>query len=244
MSIDISHELRTLFDSAPGCWGCKNENSSFMYANEAYGRLLGLTSHLDVIGRSDFDMPGKTVECAQDFQSQDKDVMRHRRARRIFDWHPYADGNWQAHIFTKTPLIDHGGKVVGTIFHGEDLAPFPDCQLLGALLSQLHNGGRHGTPNDQASYLITTSEASNPALSPRMREVLFFTVRGWSAKQIARVLALSPRTVESHIDALRRAFQVNNRTQLIEAAMAAGYFTSIPASLFNRQLSLRLSQGE
>ncbi|AKC70194.1 hypothetical protein [Pandoraea oxalativorans] len=58
-----------------------------------------------------------------------------------------------------------------------------------------------------------------------------------------RYVTLSPRTVESHIDALRRAFQVTNRTQLIEAAMAAGYFTSIPESLFNRQLSLMLSQS-
>ncbi|VVE20766.1 DNA-binding response regulator [Pandoraea aquatica] len=243
MSIEISHELRTLFDGAPGCWGCKDENSSFVYANETYGRLLGFSSHLDVIGRSDFDMPGKTVECAPDFQTQDKDVMCHRSARRIFDWHPYGDGNWQAHIFTKTPWVDGGDRIVGTIFHGEDLSPFPDCQLLGTLLSQLRNGGRHGSAHQQASYLISASDTVNPALSPRMHEVLFFTVRGWSAKQIARVLALSPRTVESHIDTLRKAFQTDNRTQLIEAAMAAGYFTSIPASLFNRQLSIMLSQG-
>lgn len=241
MSVDISAEFQKFFDDAPGCWGCKDENSSFLYANEAYGRLLGLASHLDVVGRSDYDMPGRTVECAPAFQAQDKDVMSSRNASRIFDWHPYGDGDWQAHIFTKTPLVNSAGEVVGTIFHGEDLSRFPDCQLLGTLLCGLHEGGNHGAPDQQGSYLIDAGVTTNPTLSPRLREVLFFTVRGWSAKMIARVLALSPRTVEAHVDALRQAFHASNRSQLIEAAMMAGYFSRIPASIFNRQLSFVLS---
>jgi DNA-binding CsgD family transcriptional regulator len=243
MPVDLSTELQKFFDVAPGCWGCKDENSSFLYANEAYGRLIGLGSHLDVIGRSDYDMPGRTVECAPDFQAQDKEVMNNRRASRIFDWHPYCDGDWQAHIFTKTPWVDGAGRVVGTIFHGEDLSQFPDCQLLRTLLSGLQGGGRHGTPDQQASYVIDAGAATHPALSQCMREVLFFTVRGWSAKKIALILGLPPRTVEAHVDALRQAFQASNRSRLIEAAMMAGYFTRIPASIFNRQLSFVLSSN-
>lgn len=240
MAFEIPETLRKLFDDSPGCWGCKDENSTFLYANEAYARLLGLASHLDVIGRSDFDMPGRTVECAPDFQAQDKDVMDTRRARRIFDWHPYANGDWQAHIFTKTPLVNIEGDVVGTIFHGDDLSQRPDCQLLGTLLSRLHCAGHHGSPGQQASYGIDVSDRAKPDLSPRMREVLFFTVRGWNAKKIAQVLRLSPRTVEAHVEALKRAFLARNRSQLVDAAMIGGYFTKIPASLFSHQLSLVL----
>lgn len=241
MPADLPAELQKFFDDAPGCWGCKDTHSSFLYANAAYGRLIGLPSHLDVIGRSDFDMPGKTVECAAEFQAQDRVVMDSRCARRIFDWHPYRDGEWQAHIFSKIPLMNAVGEVAGTIFHGEDLSQFPSFHLLGTLLSRGHHAGSRSEANAQTSYVVDTCSTFDPALSPRMREVLFFTLRGWSAKMIARVLALSPRTIETHIDALRQAFQVHNRSQLIDAAIVAGHFTRIPASLFNRQLSLMLS---
>ncbi|MGC7403891.1 PAS domain-containing protein [Pandoraea pneumonica] len=241
MPVEIPAELRQFFDDTPGCWGCKDENSSFLYANAAYGRLIGLDSHLDAVGRTDFDMPGKTVECAAQFQAQDREVVRTRSALRIFDWHPYRDGNWQAHIFTKSPLVSAGGDVVGTIFHGEDLSQFPDCPRLGALLSRRHGDRNRGRLDQQASYLVDTCNATAPTISPRLREVLFFTVRGWSAKMIAQVLGLSSRTVEAHIEALRQAFNVKHRSQLIEAAIAAGQFNVIPASLFNRQLSLILS---
>ncbi|WP_353190086.1 helix-turn-helix transcriptional regulator [Pandoraea pnomenusa] len=243
MEFELPSGLRRLFDDATGSWGCKDKTSSFLYANDAYGRLLGLASHVDVVGRTDFDMPGKTVECAPDFQAQDREVMASGKVRRIFDWHPYRDGEWQAHIFSKMPLVSETGEIVGTIFHGEELSQFSDFQILGTLLSQLDDGGTH-TPNGrQTSFLLDVADTPEPELSSRMGEVLFFTVRGWSAKRIAKVLSLSPRTVEAHIDTLRHRFQACNRAQLIEAAMAAGYFTRIPETLFNRQLSIMLSSS-
>ena len=66
----VDPKLRMLFDQMPGAWGCKDENSNFMYGNAEYARIIGLRNHLDVIGRSDFDMPCETVNCAEMFQKQ------------------------------------------------------------------------------------------------------------------------------------------------------------------------------
>ncbi len=40
---------------------------------------------------------------------------------KVLDIHPYPDGHWHAHIFTKTPWRDSQGKIPGTGFFGQDL---------------------------------------------------------------------------------------------------------------------------
>jgi FixJ family two-component response regulator len=52
-------------------------------------------------------------------------------------------------------------------------------------------------------------------LSPREREVLAQVVRGLTAKEIARVLALSPRTVETHRANLAAKLETESLAQLI-----------------------------
>jgi PAS domain-containing protein len=111
----IDCKLRALFDQMPGAWGCKDENSVFMYGNAEYGNIIGLPHHEDVIGRTDFDMPCDTVHCAHLFRSQDQRVIQTLTKMRILDIHPFSGGEWKAYIFTKTPMIDENQNVIGTI---------------------------------------------------------------------------------------------------------------------------------
>lgn len=52
-------------------------------------------------------------------------------------------------------------------------------------------------------------------LTPRQRDCLNLLGRGFSAKEIAKMLNLSPRTVETHLDHLREKFNAKNRAQLL-----------------------------
>jgi len=51
-------------------------------------------------------------------------------------------------------------------------------------------------------------------LSPREREVLRHIARGYTYKEIARDLAISSKTVESHVSAVLRKLQLSTRHQL------------------------------
>jgi DNA-binding NarL/FixJ family response regulator len=51
-------------------------------------------------------------------------------------------------------------------------------------------------------------------LTGREREVLRLIARGWSYKEIGRDLAISVKTVESHVSAVLRKLQLSNRHQL------------------------------
>lgn len=59
-----------------------------------------------------------------------------------------------------------------------------------------------------------------PALLPAQQRILQCLGHGWSNKEIARSLSLSPHAVDYHLRQLRRRFAVHNRTQLARVALA------------------------
>ncbi|HKU07835.1 MAG TPA: LuxR family transcriptional regulator [Bradyrhizobium sp.] len=63
---------------------------------------------------------------------------------------------------------------------------------------------------------------SPPRLHPRPRECIVLAGRGKSNKEIARSLALAPRTVDGYLSEARRLFDAHDRTELVIAAILAG----------------------
>lgn len=229
--------LRQMFDRMPGLCGCKDENSVFMYGNAAYAAAVGVQHHLDLIGRTDYDMPCDTSACAALFIAQDRDVMNNAQPLRILDIHPFADGEWRAYLFSKTPLIEKG-QIVGTIFQGIDITSTRIFEL-GSMLGQIRADMGPNPSHDQQSFVI--DHRRNPIdLTDREAEILFFLIRGKSCKDIASFVELSPRTVEQHISHLRDKFVAGSRRELIDRAIHMGYLSFIPERIFKRQLSVVL----
>ncbi|MCU1458636.1 MAG: two component transcriptional regulator, LuxR family [Actinomycetia bacterium] len=56
-------------------------------------------------------------------------------------------------------------------------------------------------------------------LTTREREVLRLIARGFAYKEIARELAISPKTVETHVSAVLRKLQLSNRHELTKWAI-------------------------
>lgn len=61
-----------------------------------------------------------------------------------------------------------------------------------------------------------------PRLLPRPRDCVILAGRGYSNKQIARALALTPRTVDGYLTEARRLFDAHDRTELVVGAVLAG----------------------
>jgi DNA-binding NarL/FixJ family response regulator len=57
-------------------------------------------------------------------------------------------------------------------------------------------------------------------VTPREKEVLGLLRNGWSNREVARHLSISPRTVEKHVEALCHKLGARGRGPLI--ALAAG----------------------
>jgi DNA-binding CsgD family transcriptional regulator len=64
-----------------------------------------------------------------------------------------------------------------------------------------------------------TDTAPDLHLSPREKEIIMLTVEGLTARQIARRLVLSHRTVEHYIQGVRDRFELPNRAALVAFAL-------------------------
>ena len=59
-------------------------------------------------------------------------------------------------------------------------------------------------------------------LTSREVEVMHLLTHGYQYKQIAQMLVISIKTVESHVSAILRKLQVSNRTELTRWAALSG----------------------
>jgi LuxR family quorum-sensing system transcriptional regulator CciR len=69
---------------------------------------------------------------------------------------------------------------------------------------------------------VTPIVPALPKLHPRPRDCVVLAGRGLSNKQIARALALTPRTVDGYLTEARRLFDAHDRTELVVSAVLAG----------------------
>ncbi|UAB74028.1 helix-turn-helix transcriptional regulator [Vibrio sp. SCSIO 43132] len=228
--------LLSIIDQIPGCWGCKDTNSVFVYANKAFGNLIGLDNHLDCIGKSDFDISSPSTLCATDFRRQDVYVMETKQTLKILDIHPYPDGKWRAHIFTKTPWFNENNEIVGVIFHGQELE---DTAIL-----EVGHWICRATGQSLKRDLYSSTLCSTPKkINQRESQVLFFLLYGKKPQFIANAMNISVKTVEGHVARLRNKFGASTKNELIELALDEGFGSVIPESLLKHQISVVLSHN-
>lgn len=64
---------------------------------------------------------------------------------------------------------------------------------------------------------------NDPTLSKREIEILEYVTMGLSAKEVARHINISPRTVDRHIESAKLKLRARNRTHMVACAIKAGF---------------------
>lgn len=99
-----------------------------------------------------------------------------------------------------------------------------DRELLEAIRA-VAAGEAYLTPAAVRLLLATQQSDSGraePALSPREREVLRFTARGYSNLEIAERLFVSPKTVDTYRSRIMAKLDLHRRSELVEYALGHG----------------------
>lgn len=109
-----------------------------------------------------------------------------------------------------------GQFVVGIAFNRAEL-PFADSER--AALALLKDPMASALARARERREATTSPAAEPGLSTRERQVLDLVAVGRTNAAIARALAVSPRTVEKHLEHIYRKFQVADHAAAVAHAM-------------------------
>lgn len=88
--------------------------------------------------------------------------------------------------------------------------------LLQGITALLNGGGA----SDCGDMLGEVAASLN--LTARQLDILILASKGYSNKEIARMLTLSPETVKSHLSEVYQRFSVSNRLEAIEYARSCG----------------------
>ena len=111
------------------------------------------------------------------------------------------------------------GEILGIKCHAAEILNPQTANLMQALSSYI--------PEKQTSFFIG-KKFKNLTLPPQQQEVLFFLLRGKTSKQIAKIMRLSPRTIEFYITILKEKFNCQTKQALIECAINQGFMEMIP----------------
>lgn len=210
----------------PGFTCIKDEQSKYLYCDKKSKKICGLKENEDVFGLTDFDIKCEASKCADNFIKQDKIAIA-RGSMKYLGYFCYENNDWKIMLGQKT--IFKNNEISTVICYMMDIT---DCKLfdIARFLIKHDEHIRKGFSRNQFSYILDDAYFESN-LSHRQSECLFFLLRGYSSKAIAKILNLSQRTIESYINDIKDCLGCDNKSQLIEKAWKLGYMNILPNSL-------------
>lgn len=216
-----------------GIAGYKSLNHEVIHGNNNFIKYNGYKNIDNMMGLTDYDLVYQKY--ADIYHKQENDALLFNCYTAI---QPAInkEGNAQVFINNKYPWINNKECVIGIICHtnviqNSDIAKVFD--KLSTLMCSIVGESNH----NNVHYL--NKDIMN-GLSKREAECFFYLIRGKSAKCISKILGISHRTVETHIDHLKLKLRCKNKYELIESAIKYGLVNIIPSSLFSLKLGVSL----
>ena len=202
----------SVLESYPGILIFKDVNSVIVSANQHLASFVGYKDIRDYFGRTDHDIKSAAVECADVFIEQDQLAMSSNQAQSFLDI-SVLDDEPRALIKTKSPWYEKG-ELAGTLGTSMPLQASFNKSVLQFLFEMGQTRDIHKTYQLKNSY-------DDYGLTRRESVVLFLLMRAKTAKQIAKSLSISSRTVESHIIAIKHKMQCATKAEMLDKALSS-----------------------
>lgn len=199
-----------------GLYAKKDIDSVITECDEIFLEYTGAKSKDDIVGHTDFEFVWQ--EYAPLYRKHELDVLSGNEYSAII---PVKDSENNTLLFlhNKIRTFDDEGKTNGLIVRAVEILN-PNYHELISTLSKVN------TKKNQV--FVLGKETENIKLSARQKQCLFFLIYGKSAKAIARILKISHRTVEVHIDTLKIKFGCHAKSELIDTAINMGFLDHLP----------------
>ena len=178
-------------------------DGKYLECNAIQAKRLGLANKADVIGQSLNNFDFLNAQEVEDIKLNNYAIKKTKKPKVIIEKFTFIEKVSQSMLSHKMPFYDKLGKVIGVFGLSINLN---DNQ---SLFSDLSNPVKN---NSAFSFNLPSRQVK---VSPRERECLYYLMRGETAKEIARRLNLSPRTIEFYIENMKKKFSCSNRIELI-----------------------------
>lgn len=221
--------LEQVIDSIPGiiCW--KNTEGEYQGCNNYAAAILKLDSSKDIKGRTLPELMPKKY--AEPLLQNDQEVINTNKEKVTEEVSVNLEGSEAVYLSRKIPLHDKKGTVVGMVAVSFDISNQknlekkleiakkeatlkidPDLLLKG---KQEDLGKLPQFLGLKKFQLAEDYHEQQVQLTKREAQCIAHLASGKTAKQIAKILTLSPRTVEFYLDKAKHKLKCHNQAELI-----------------------------
>lgn len=218
-----SHSMKAIFEQQPGMAFYKSLDHVYSISSHYTAKLCGYKNADEFSGRNDYELRCAAIESADVFRAEDSRVMQSDKTLMCLQVHQYADNNIHIFMLKKSPVKNADGKITGICGFGSEITNPGFGRVLYNLLS-LPQHDVDVAQNVEISDLYDE-------LSSRETDVLFYFMRGYTNKDIAAYLQLSPRTVETYLERIKFKFRCHSRNELQDYCMHKGLIYFIPKNI-------------
>jgi len=188
-------------DQAPGFFYAKDPAGRYLYSNEEFSEFADCDSPFQMKSKRDSDLPWKKQ--ASFLQAIDQKVISSAHFfQEVVNIHHPRHGSCQF-LTTKKCLYDANNNIMGVIGMSVNLS-----QQKNFLGKYYYQDGRLYLGDEFSSNYLTTQEV----------RVYKTVLMGYSAKEASFLLKISRKTVEYHIEQLRKKTNCSNKGELIRKA--------------------------
>ena len=208
----VGHSLASLLKLPLNIYAYDFDNR-FQFCNDQSSEFCGFTSNLDAIGRHLNEIA--VADSAKQLIQNNLQVIRANACKIVDEELERLDGFYNGASTFKFPWYSTQKSIIGVFGFSIPWRNEGKPNITEAL-SLLMNMGLLNAPGQQSKSVFPGAMIDNDYFTKRQNEILFHVVRGKSAKEIARVLSISHRTIETHISNIKNTLGVNTRSELIE----------------------------
>ncbi len=198
----------------------KDQASRIVRCNSVFLEYAGVQSANQVLGHTDYDFPWQ--EYADTYRKHELDVLAGNNHSIIFP-SKTAQGEYSVFLHNKAARHDDAGNIIGIQCHAVEIMHPKIHQLFAQLSAQ--------TPETVQQKGYTRGKNKIFDLTPREKDILFFLCKAKTAKQIALILNISPRTIYSHIEHLKQKLNCHTKGELVDAAYQTGFSHELPSQI-------------
>jgi DNA-binding CsgD family transcriptional regulator len=209
---DLHCHIDNMLESAKASVYWKDKKGKYLGLNTGFTDYL-CDSQLqpsDIVGSTDRDFIW--AEEAPILEKNDQEVIYTATTKTIVEPCRSFENKVKLFLSHKSPLRSRQGKIIGVFGISYILDGCPGTSdMLKAL----------GFPANLIAFNLLNpvpNYAFENQLTRRQIDCLFYLVKGFTVKQIAKQLSLSPRTVEHYLDAIKIKLKCESKIDLIEKA--------------------------
>lgn len=227
---EISDEKlsQLIIENIPRPAWVKDHELTYIGRNTELSNLVGKQMAKRMLGRKDHEL---IWECySTTYQAADREVLNNETAIEYLNLVKPDNHEHVVMVTQKSRLRNFSGKYTGVL--GIISSLWPSTEHAFRLLMDLDNSliAQSGYKTDQ--YIFYENSLPNAGnLTKKELICLFYLLRGASNKDISRLLNLSLRTVETHLEHIKYKLNCYSKSELISKAIEQNMLRFIPKNI-------------